>query len=145
MRLLDIFNPVNVAQAEAVTPLKPAQSQNENSAKPSSWGVGGGADTVSISEEARVALEAAKKERENQQSDPEEDSPLQEFKAYMKEAKGQNASDDLESLQKRLKALANKIAKLSQDQNMSDEARTSTITALQEQMQMIMNKIAKMA
>ena len=142
MRLLDIFNPLNVAKTQAIGQLKPAQNQNESASKPCSWGIGGGSDTVKISPEAYAAMEAAKKDSQAQ-AKPEENDPRQEFKTYMNEARGQNTSNGLEGLKKRLKALEKKLAKISQDDKMSDEAKASAIHSLQEQIQMILAQIGK--
>ena len=149
MRLIDIINPLNVAQTEAISPLKPAQNQNDSASKACSWGIGGGAasgaDSVKISPEAYARLEAAKKEQEEHAPEAEEANPLLEFKTYMKEARGEVTTSGKEYMMKRLKALEDKIAKISKDENMAEEAKTSTIKSLQEQIQHLMGAMGKVA
>lgn len=131
MRLIDIINPLNVAQKEAISPLKPAQNQNDSASKACSWGIGGGAasgaDSVKNFARSLCPPGSSQKRTRRACTLAEEANPLLEFKAYMKEARGEVTTSGKEYMMKRLKALEDKIAKISKDENMAEEAKTSTI------------------
>lgn len=121
--------------------------EDEISSAPMSWG----ADTVTISNEARAAQQSAAAQTADDEGAPaaEKSSPGEDFAAYMEKARGDvsssgaSAEEQLEALQKKLEDLQNKMQQTA-SAPLPEETKQSQIQSLNTQISTIMAQISEL-
>lgn len=145
---------LSTEQSEYVSSLT-KKSDKDNDAEssissPLSWG----ADTVSISAEARAAQQSAAagdqnkgQSQEGSEEEGEEDATAA-FGEFMAKAKGAKAASDpseqIEALKSKLVQLQNKKAQILSSQGLGEEAKQSQASAIDGQINQIMSLIAEL-
>lgn len=145
MRIGDIFNSggISVVNPEAQQKAR----DEEQSFLPSSWG----ADTVSISRQARdmqaVQAYEGRQDDEGAKAEAKLDAAA-EFKAYLEKKRSraqgpENLEELLEQLEEEAAEISKKIARVAADTNMGEAERNAQLTALQNQLQQVQSQIGE--
>lgn len=134
---------LQVSQSNLVPQINTHKTQEEQQSLPASWG----ADSVSISPEARAALSAASSSGEK--TGQEEDEATEAFAEYMDKAKGGTSSsgsaeEQLENLRKKLQALESKLAQVASSTSMPEETKNSMMENLNAQIHQVSTQIAEL-
>ncbi len=141
----------DILSSEQAIPAASAETRerrNDPESTPASWG----ADTVSISPEAREAQraqQALQPEAEQGDGSEAEQDPLGVFHSFLDKAKGQSAAsgspkEQIKALQQKLVSLQSKLAQIASS-NMPEEAKGSQISTINGQINAIMNQISELA
>ena len=117
--------------------------ESSGSSLPISWG----ADTVSISKEARAAQQSASTADQNEGESEEEGDAASAFGAYMAKSRGAASSDStdkLEALQSKLQQLQAKKSQILSAGGVSDEAKEAQASGIDAQINQVMSEIAEL-
>ena len=146
MQIQDILSS---EQSEYISSLTRKSEKEKDSESSSSTPLSWGADTVSISPEARAAQQSSSTANQNEQGAEEgEEDATAAFSEFMSKAKGEKTSSDpseqLEALKSKLTQLQSKKAQVLSSPELPEEAKLSQASAIDGQINQIMAQIAEL-
>ena len=139
---MELENLLQVSRSTSLPQVNSYKAQEEQQHFPASWG----ADSVSISQEARTALSAS---AQNDTPGQKDDDTVEIFAEYMDKAKGNSSSsgsaeEQLENLRKKPQSLQSKLAQVASSGSMPEETKSSMMENLNAQIQQVTTQIAEL-